>query len=97
MGSSSAAKCTAQRRSPNTHAQDPLQPRHSIVQVTGAVSDTAPQWRHAIYQLRHTTMTSTSTDILHSIRAATSGLSLAELLAAHPGVARRTAQRWIAK
>lgn len=42
-------------------------------------------------------MASTSTDLLHSIRAAPSGLSLAELLAAHPGVARRTAQRWIAK
>lgn len=42
-------------------------------------------------------MPSTSTDLLHSIRAAASGLRLAELLTALPGVARRTAQRCIAQ
>lgn len=38
-----------------------------------------------------------TTDLLNSIRASESGLTLAELLAAHPGIARRTAQRVIAK
>lgn len=37
-----------------------------------------------------------TTDLLSSIRAS-DGLTLAELLAAHPGVSRRTAQRLIAK
>ena len=36
-------------------------------------------------------------DLLKSIRASAHGLTLAELLAAHPDVARRTAQRLIAK
>jgi len=36
-------------------------------------------------------------DTLSSIQAAESGLTLAELLAQHPSVARRTAQRQIAK
>ena len=40
---------------------------------------------------------STSTDLLGSIRIAESGLTLAELLAEHPNIARRTAQRLIAK
>ena len=37
----------------------------------------------------------TSADLLKSIRDAPAGLTLAELLALHPAVARRTAQRWL--
>jgi hypothetical protein len=37
-----------------------------------------------------------ATDLLNSIRASGNGLTLAELLTAHPDIARRTAQRWIA-
>lgn len=33
--------------------------------------------------------------LLESIQSSTSGLTLSELLAQHPGLARRTAQRWI--
>src|SRR5688500_12271506 len=33
--------------------------------------------------------------LLKSIQSASNGLTLAELLARHPGVAQRTAQRWI--
>jgi len=40
---------------------------------------------------------SSTADLLNSIRASESGLTLAELLAAHPDVARRTAQRVIAR
>lgn len=40
---------------------------------------------------------SSTTDLLNSIRVAEKGLSLAELLAAHPDIARRTAQRLITK
>jgi fido (protein-threonine AMPylation protein) len=40
---------------------------------------------------------SSMTDLLNSIRASENGLTLAELLTAHPGIARRTAQRWIAQ
>lgn len=40
---------------------------------------------------------SSTTDLLSSIRASDSGLTLAELLTEHPGIARRTAQRLIAK
>ena len=40
---------------------------------------------------------SSTTDLLNSIRASVNGLTLAELLSAHPGIARRTAQRLIAK
>lgn len=40
---------------------------------------------------------SSNTDLLNSIRASESGLTLAELLTAHPSIARRTAQRLIAK
>ncbi|MFU8816506.1 MAG: Fic family protein, partial [Pseudomonadales bacterium] len=40
---------------------------------------------------------SSTKDLLNSIRASEDGLTLAELLTAHPGIARRTAQRWIAK
>ena len=40
---------------------------------------------------------SSTTDLLSSIRATESGLTLAELLTAHPDIARRTAQRLIAK
>ena len=40
---------------------------------------------------------SSTTDLLNSIRASDSGLTLSELLTAHPGIARRTAQRLIAK
>ncbi|WP_416052071.1 hypothetical protein [Cupriavidus basilensis] len=36
-------------------------------------------------------------EILKSIRASPAGLTLAELLAAHPLVARRTAQRWLSQ
>ena len=36
-----------------------------------------------------------ATDLLQSIHDTPAGLSLAELLALHPGVARRTAQRWL--
>lgn len=39
----------------------------------------------------------TSPDLLASIQATVHGLSLAELLAAHPGLARRTAQRALAR
>jgi len=40
---------------------------------------------------------SSTTDLLNSIGSSDDGWTLAELLAAHPGIARRTAQRWIAK
>jgi hypothetical protein len=43
------------------------------------------------------TIMSSTTDLLNSIQASQSGLSLAELLAGHPDIARRTAQRLIAK
>lgn len=39
---------------------------------------------------------STAADLLNSIRVSDTGLTLAELLARHPDVARRTAQRLIA-
>lgn len=42
-------------------------------------------------------MSSTATDLLNSIQAAENGLTLAELLIRHPDIARRTAQRLIAK
>ncbi|PID59963.1 MAG: cell filamentation protein Fic [Gammaproteobacteria bacterium] len=38
-----------------------------------------------------------ATDLLNSIRASENGTTLAELLTTHPDIARRTAQRWIAK
>jgi Fic family protein len=38
-----------------------------------------------------------TTDVRNAIRAATNGLTLAELLTRHPGMARRTVQRIIAK
>lgn len=38
---------------------------------------------------------STAADLLKSIKNATNGLSLKELLTRHPNAARRTAQRWI--
>ncbi len=38
-----------------------------------------------------------STDVLNSIRASNTGVTLAELLIRHPDIARRTAQRLIAK
>lgn len=38
-----------------------------------------------------------ASDLLHSIKANAAGLTLAELLAQHPDVARRTAQRFIAR
>lgn len=40
---------------------------------------------------------SSTADLLNSIRASEHGLTLAELLTAQPGIARRTAQRMIAK
>ena len=40
---------------------------------------------------------SSSSDLLKSIRVSENGLTLAELLSAHTGIARRTAQRLIAK
>lgn len=40
---------------------------------------------------------SSSTDLLHSIQASQNGLTLAGLLNGNPGIARRTAQRLIAK
>ncbi len=40
---------------------------------------------------------SSTTDLLNSIQASENGLMLAELLTRHPGMARRTAQRQIAK
>ncbi|MDX5298694.1 MAG: hypothetical protein LPK85_07060 [Gammaproteobacteria bacterium] len=40
---------------------------------------------------------SSTTDLLQSIRASENGLTLAELLTGHPDIARRTAQRQIAK
>jgi len=39
---------------------------------------------------------SSSSDLLNSIQSSGNGLTLAELLVAHPGLARRTAQRLIA-
>lgn len=39
---------------------------------------------------------SSSADLLNSVRASVHGLTLAELLTAHPGIARRSAQRTIA-
>lgn len=44
-----------------------------------------------------TAMPSTRTDLLNSIETAADGLTLAELLTLHPGIARRTAQRLIAQ
>lgn len=38
-----------------------------------------------------------ATDLQNSIQASTNGITLAELLAQHPGIAKRTAQRLIAK
>jgi len=43
------------------------------------------------------TAMSSTTDLLNSIRASENGLTLAELLTGHPDIARRTAQRLIAK
>lgn len=43
------------------------------------------------------TAMSATTNLLNSIRASNNGLTLAELLIAHPDIARRTAQRLIAK
>ena len=40
---------------------------------------------------------SSTTNLLSSIQASGNGLTLAELLSGHPGIARRTAQRFIAK
>ncbi len=40
---------------------------------------------------------SSTTDLLNSIQAFGNGLTLAELLTQHPGIARRTAQRLVAK
>jgi Fic family protein len=40
---------------------------------------------------------STANELLESVRKASAGLMLAELLAQHPNVARRTAQRWISQ
>ncbi len=40
---------------------------------------------------------STANALLESVRKASAGLMLAELLAQHPDVARRTAQRWISQ
>jgi Fic family protein len=52
----------------------------------------------AIYQMNCATYAMTSTaDLFHSIQESPAGLTLAELLARHPDVARRTAQRWISK
>lgn len=48
------------------------------------------------FEPRHNAMSST-TDLLNSIRASENGSTLAELLTAHPDIARRTAQRLIAK
>lgn len=39
----------------------------------------------------------TAIDLAHTIEASPTGLTLAELLAHHPDVARRTAQRWISE
>ncbi len=38
-----------------------------------------------------------STDLLKSFQASVDGLTIGELLALHPDVARRTAQRWISR
>jgi hypothetical protein len=56
---------------------------------------TAPKLRHEISNCANTVMSLTS-DLLQSIQATATGLTLAELLAQHPGMARRTAQRLIA-
>ena len=40
---------------------------------------------------------SSATDLLQSIQKSPGGLTLADLLALHPDVARRTAQRWLSK
>jgi hypothetical protein len=47
-------------------------------------------------QLRHNVMSSTA-NLLSSILGAENGLTLTELLTMHPGIARRTAQRFVAK
>ena len=52
--------------------------------------------RHMNLERRHNAMSS-ATDLLSSIRASESGLTLAALLTAHPHIARRTAQRLIAR
>ena len=62
----------------------------------GAVFKTAPQSRQLHLEQRHNAMPSTL-HLLNSIRASERGLTLAELLTAHPGIARRTAQRLVAK
>lgn len=80
------------------------------MQDRGAASRTAPlsgsnlapfdkqrhNVRHMNLERRHNAMSST-TDLLNSIRASESGLTLAGLLTAHPHIARRTAQRLIAR
>lgn len=62
----------------------------------GAVPKTAPQLRQQNLNGATPAMPS-STEILNSIQESGNGLSLAELLARHPDIARRTAQRLIAK
>lgn len=62
----------------------------------GAVLKTAPELRQQ-YPNGATLAMPSSTDILNSIQVSANGLTLTELLARHPDIARRTAQRLIAK
>ena len=56
----------------------------------------APKLRQLKLKLRQTILSST-TDLINRIRAHKIGLTLAELLSQRPDIARRTAQRLIAK
>ena len=61
------------------------------------IAPKAPQpWRSSPNGA-NTAMPFTSSDLLDSIQSSERGLTLAELLTLHPGLARRTAQRSIAK
>ena len=55
------------------------------------------QNRATIISNRASTMTSSTSALLNSIQSSVEGLTLAELLTRHPHIARRTAQRLIAK
>lgn len=67
-------------------------------------SPTPPQWRNKPKSRHNRAMSPTiappltplrASDLLQNIHDTPAGLTLAELLVLHPGVARRTAQRWL--
>ncbi|WP_339081553.1 Fic family protein [Pseudomonas sp. TMP9] len=68
----------------------------TFLDKNGAVLKTAPKLRQQHLNGANSAMPST-TEILSSIQASGNGLTLTELLVSHPGIARRTAQRQIAK